>query len=169
MKEYDVIIERGHTEICDYCFDYIKDKIWGKWLDVGTNTGALLDMATYGVGIEKSKVLVEIARRKGRNVMQGDGEELPFKDGEFQTVVLLNVLEQCHDWKKLLSEAIRVSNTRVIGINPIPGRSPWGVINGWVKSLITPAKMIDAAGECERFSYRPLRFGKYYFEIYKKK
>jgi len=153
-KNYDVIIERGHSEINDRIIDFLKPKIQGRYLDVGCNTGWLLEEVPNGVGVEPSAPLVKRATNKGLNVIEGSGEKLPFEEKEFDTVVLSCVLEQCEDWRKVLKECRRVGK-RVIGINPYPG-SPWGIKGGWVKSIIQPYEFITT----ER-----LDSDRYYFEI----
>jgi SAM-dependent methyltransferase len=134
-EPYSLVIERGHSEINDRIIDFLKTKIKGKFLDVGCNTGWLVKDLD-GIGVDASPVMVEKANDK--RVILARAEELPFKDNEFDTVVLSCVLEQCDDWKIALKEAKRVGK-KVIGINPYPG-SPWGVIGGWVKSIIPPGE-----------------------------
>jgi hypothetical protein len=77
-----------------------------------------------------------MVEKSGGLVKLGKAEKLPFKDKEFDTVVLSCVLEQCEMPQEALQEAMRVGK-RVIGINPYPG-SRWGKIGGWVKSVIKP-------------------------------
>lgn len=153
-KDYDVVIERGRSEINDRIIDFLKPKIRGKYLDVGCNTGWLLEEVPGGVGVDASKQLVEMAVEKGLDVRYAYAENLPFGNRSFDTVVLSCVLEQCDDWQDALEEAQRVGK-RVIGINPIPG-SRWGVEGGWVKSVIPE----------DTFPYTELVDDeRYYFEI----
>lgn len=149
-QTYNCVIERGHSEINDRIIDFLKTKIQGRYLDVGANTGWLLREVPGGIGIDNSPLMVEMS--KG-SVVLGEAENIPFKDKEFDTVVLSCVLEQCDDWEKALKEAQRVGN-RVIGINPYPG-SRWGKIGGWVKSIIDPGNFKTV----EKFDEE-----RYYFE-----
>ncbi|MEA1925840.1 MAG: class I SAM-dependent methyltransferase [Patescibacteria group bacterium] len=148
-KNYDVVIERGHSDINDRIIDFLKTKIEGHFLDIGANTGWLLEEVPNGIGIDASP---EMVKKSGGKVMLGVAENLPFQDNEFDTVVMSCVLEQCKDWKKALKEAQRVGK-KVIGINPYPN-SPWGELRGWVRSVIPPF------GKHERFDQ-----DRYYFEI----
>jgi SAM-dependent methyltransferase len=132
-ENYNCVIERGHNEINDRIIDFLKTKIKGRYLDVGANTGWLLREVEGGTGIDSSPLMVE---KSGGLVKLGKAEKLPFKDKEFDTVVLSCVLEQCEMPQEALQEAMRVGK-RVIGINPYPG-SRWGKIGGWVKSVIKP-------------------------------
>lgn len=151
-NNYNVIIERGHTEINDRIIDFLKTKIKGKFLDVGCNTGWLVKELPNGTGIDASVNMVN--RAKDFRIIYGWAEKLPFKDKEFDTVVLSCVLEQCQRPEIALQEALRVGK-RVIGINPYPG-SPWGKIGGWVKSIIKPSNFKYT----EKFDN-----DRYYFEI----
>jgi SAM-dependent methyltransferase len=149
-KNYDVIIERGHSEINDRIIDFLKTKIKGNFLDVGCNTGWLVKELS-GFGIDASPEMVKIANDP--RIILGKAEKLPFRDKEFDTVVLSCVLEQCDRPQDALKEARRVGK-RVIGINPYPG-SRWGKIGGWVKSIISP----------EEFNYtEKIDDERYYFE-----
>lgn len=154
-NNYSTIIERGHHPINDRIIDFLKPKIQGRWLDIGCNAGWLLSEVPFGTGIDASIKMVELAKLKGLRVFHGSADALPFNDGEFDTVVMSCVLEQCKDWKKAFKESKRVGYV-IIGINPYPG-SRWGVIGGCVKSIIPPDEMEDTY--IERFDDE-----RYYFE-----
>lgn len=165
--EYNIQIERGHSEIADYCTDYIKKKITGEYLDIGCNTGLLLSEVPGGIGVEQSEQLYKKAIEKGLEVYHASGDKLPFYAGSFDTVVINSVLEQCHDWKAVLKEAIRVTRHKVIGINPIPG-SQWGKVGGWVKSVIEPTFILyDSDFEEYNGAVHFIGHDKYYFELVK--
>jgi|WetSurSiteA1Bulk_404760.scaffolds.fasta_scaffold10059_3 ubiquinone/menaquinone biosynthesis C-methylase UbiE len=152
---YTLAIEEGHHPINDGIIRFLQDKIYGRWLDVGCNSGWLLSLVPNGTGIDASSKMIELAKVKGLKVIHGTAEKLPFNDKEFDTVVMSCVLEQCSDWRKAYNEAKRVGY-RVIGINPLPG-SPWGIIGGNVKSIIPPDLLTDAL--IEEFDE-----DRYYFE-----
>ncbi len=149
LEAYNCVIERGHNEINDRIIDFLKTKIDGKFLDVGCNTGWLVKELN-GVGVDASPLMV--AKANDDRILLAKAEALPFKDKEFDIVVLSCVLEQCERPEIALQEALRVGK-RVIGINPYPG-SRWGKIGGWVKSIIEP-----------RFNYiEKIDDERYYFE-----
>jgi len=156
---YDVIIEKGHAPVNDAIIKFIAAQIKGRYLDVGCNTGFLLETVPNGLGVDLSPVMVDIALAKGLLVRLADAEKLPFKDKEFDTVVLSCVLEQTENWKRALSEAKRVGK-RVIGICNYPDKSQWGRIgeNPWVKSIIPPEEIKGA----HIMKFDELR---YYFEV----
>jgi len=150
-KTYDCVIERNHNEINNKIIDFLKTKIYGKYLDVGANTGWLIREKEGGIGVDSS---IEMVNKSNGLIRLANANNLPFKDKEFDIVVMSCVLEQCDDWEIALKEAMRVGK-KVIGINPYPG-STWGKIGGWVKSIIPT----------DKFTYIK-RFDKdrYYFEI----
>ncbi len=96
-------------------------------LDIGTNSGEFLKRLIDGKkgikakGIDISEVAVKAAQAKGLDVVQGDGEELPFPDASFDYVVLMEVLVHVYDTKKLLSEIKRVlkKDGVLIGSSPL--------------------------------------------------
>ena len=161
---YSIDIKKGHSPINDAIVEFLKYQVRGNVLDVGCNSGYLLDelrqsfSAARYTGIDASMQMVQLARAKGLDVWQASATDLPYDDQSFDTVVLSCILEQIPDWKAAVSEARRVGR-RVIGINPYPG-SPWGVIQGFVKSVIFPEEIQMLGGTVERFDN-----DRYYFEF----
>jgi ubiquinone/menaquinone biosynthesis C-methylase UbiE len=80
----------------------------GKALDVGCGTGYHLDLIQDIVGLDPSREMLEKAKAKGKKLVLGKGEHLPFKDSEFDTVLcLFSVLNVC-DAEKAAQEIRRV-------------------------------------------------------------
>lgn len=162
--DYNVIIEQGRSKENDEIIEFLIPKCVGYTLDIGANAGYLISKLPNAVGVDNSPIVVDKAKELGRNVILVE-DKLPFEDKTFNTVVLSCVLEQCDDWEKVLHEALRVCKGKVIGINPIPEKSAWGIVGGtiWVKSVIRPSYL--------EFNYNaeisyPDLAGKYYFEIF---
>lgn len=160
--DYDVIIEKGRSKENDAIIKYLVPKCVGKVLDIGANAGYLISKLPDAIGVDNSPIVVNKAKELGRNVILIK-DKLPFEDKTFDTVVLSCVLEQCDDWEKVLIEALRVCKEKVIGINPIPEKSPWGFVGGWVKSVIKPDYLKSFYGATIQY---PDIAGKYYFEIF---
>lgn len=138
---YDVEIKMGHSETNDLFIDYLSECIGaGDFLDVGCNSGYLIERCGHGHGVDLSAQMVERAKFKGLDVYWGDALYLDYVDNEIPIVVLSCVLEQTDKPMSVLKEALRVAGDRVIGINPIPDASVWGKVGGtkWVKSVIFP-------------------------------
>jgi len=135
---YDIIIEKGYSSLSQKIHDLLIPHIKAPWLDVGCNTGWLLESVPGGVGIDASVKMVNLAREKGLTVQHGWAESLPFNNNSFQTVVVSRVLEQCDDPFLAMQEAMRVGE-KVIGINPYPAGS-WGFISDddWARNVLVP-------------------------------
>lgn len=66
------------------------------------------------VGVDITPAFVEDARSKGLEASVADARSLPFKDGEFETVMLLNVIMHLDDPQKAVSEAARAARRFLI-------------------------------------------------------
>jgi SAM-dependent methyltransferase len=87
-------------------------------LDIGCGTGEtmtfleqwLVDPFVYGV--DNSQQATAYARARGHdNVLQGDAFALPFEDGFFDNVLLLDVMEHIENDMALLVEVSRVTHS----------------------------------------------------------
>lgn len=78
-----------------------------KFLDVGAGTGALVHQATSAgfnaMGVEPSAVIVEQAKKKGRNLVQGNAYELP--DGKWDIIYMSDVFEHLTKPRESLNQA----------------------------------------------------------------
>jgi ubiquinone/menaquinone biosynthesis C-methylase UbiE len=104
-------------------------------LDLGAGTGrigkAFVDADDSYVGVDFSLAMLrEFAAHSGSAcLVQADGVQLPFCDGAFQVVLLMQVLSGAQDWRGLLQEVRRVL-------------VPHGEIV--VGKTVTPAEGVDA-------------------------
>lgn len=88
----------------------------GKVLDVGCGTGEhlrrALDHELQAFGVEPAPSMLEVARRNvsGADIQQGVATALPFNDGAFDLVIMVEVLRYLDrvDTEKALAEARRV-------------------------------------------------------------
>jgi len=76
-------------------------------LDVGAGDGLIVHVLGI-MGVDNVPHAVELARRRGADVIWGDAYDLSFRDGEFDAVFMGNVLEHLDNPKKALNEARRV-------------------------------------------------------------
>lgn len=84
-----------------------------KVLDVGANVGDFMEMLKKErdcevFGVDVSEVCVKEAQEKGRNVQLADGHKLPFEDGTFDVVCLMEVLVHVFNPNEVLKEIKRV-------------------------------------------------------------
>jgi len=80
----------------------------GRGLEVGVGTGRFAQPLGIKIGIDPSEKMLEIARKRGIEGIVGRGEDLPFKDGEFDFVLLAFTLCFVDNPLKVLEEAKRV-------------------------------------------------------------
>jgi ubiquinone/menaquinone biosynthesis C-methylase UbiE len=84
-------------------------------LDLGAGTGrigrAFVEFGDAYIGIDLSiSMMREFTARSDAKpaLVQAEGQRLPFADGAFDLVLLMQVLSGVSDWRKLLAEARRV-------------------------------------------------------------
>ena len=80
-------------------------------IEIGVGTGRFAAPLGVAVGIEPSRRMAEIARRKGIDVAIAAGEELPFNDAAFDYVLIVTTICFLDDPLKALREAYRVLRT----------------------------------------------------------
>jgi SAM-dependent methyltransferase len=84
----------------------------GRLLDVGCGTGLLaVTLAERGwsvVGIDVSADQLRLAERRGAEVLQADGAELPFDDSSFDAAVSMWTHTDVDDFSAVLRETARV-------------------------------------------------------------
>jgi ubiquinone/menaquinone biosynthesis C-methylase UbiE len=83
-------------------------------LDIGAGTGrigkAFIAAGDFYVGVDTSLAMLQEFRAASESVLlaQADGQQLPFCDGAFDIVLLMQVLSGVGDWQSVLTEALRV-------------------------------------------------------------
>lgn len=98
----------------------VKKYLRGKVLDIGCNDGlAMEEMQKLGhevCGLDISAEKVERAKEHGLDAVHGRMEELPFEDGEFDTVFCSYTLEHSDNIEKAVAEIKRVAKRAVIAV-----------------------------------------------------
>ncbi len=109
-------------------------------LEIGVGTGLLLPHYPPNarvVGVDVSDEMLAIARERikkhnltNTSVQLSDGESLPFKDAEFECVVLPYVISVTPDPKALINEAMRLCSPtgHVIIANHFSGSKTWAFL-----------------------------------------
>ena len=112
----------------------------GRALDVGCGTGYHLDLIENIIGLDPSREMLEKAKFKGKKLVIGKGEKLPFPDSNFDTVLcLFSVLNVC-DAEKTAKEIQRVLKPGGVAIVSVT--SVWDHTNMpfWKKRRIDPER-----------------------------
>jgi ubiquinone/menaquinone biosynthesis C-methylase UbiE len=97
----------------------IKKYAKGKTLDVGCGTGYHLGLVKDIVGLDPSKEMLEKAKAKGKRLVLGRGEHLPFHENEFDTVLcLFSVLNVCQAEKvaKEIERVLRPGGLAIVSV-----------------------------------------------------
>jgi len=120
-------------------------------LDLGAGSGRIgrtfVDAGDSYVGVDfSSSMLSEFrSRNSAANLVHADGGRLPFPDGSFDLVLLMQVLSGADNWRSLASEAVRVlvpGGFIVVGKTVIP---PAGVDTRMKKQLKLVLQEMGAA------------------------
>jgi len=87
-------------------------------LEVGVGTGRFASPLSVAVGLDLSRSMIEVARRRGVLPVRGVAEKLPFGDEKFDLVLMVTVVFLLRDRAAAFREAYRVllpSGSLVIG------------------------------------------------------
>lgn len=119
---FDVLIDRA-TDLNEKCIDKIIADIAGKEvLEVGCGKGFLTDLiATKGFVVTGVDLSVRHTKRNNLNItyLDGDIENLNFKDNSFETVVCTHTLEHVQNFDRAVAELRRVTKKRLIIVVPM--------------------------------------------------
>lgn len=77
-------------------------------LEIGVGSGRFAFPLGVKTGIDPSKNMLMIAKKRGIEVIQGVGESLPFKDSAFDYILIVVTLCFVENPEKVLVEAVRV-------------------------------------------------------------
>ena len=80
----------------------------GKGLEIGVGTGRFAAPLKIKTGIDPSKKMIGLARKRGVDARLGFGEKLPFRSGVFDYVAIIITICFVRDPVKVLKEARRV-------------------------------------------------------------
>ena len=80
----------------------------GKGLEIGVGTGRFASVLDISDGIDPSTKMAIIAKSRGINVKIGNGENLPYKDKEFDYILIAITICFVQEPKKVIFEAKRV-------------------------------------------------------------
>lgn len=80
----------------------------GSGIEVGVGTGRFAAPLGIKLGVDPSRAMREVARKKGIDVVSGVAEDLPFPDGSQDFVLMVTVICFFDDVPEAFAEAYRV-------------------------------------------------------------
>ncbi len=99
----------------------------GVGLEIGVGTGRLAAALSIRFGLDPSRNMLKLAQQKNILVVQGFGENLPFKKESFNFVLIVYTIELADDALRFFKDAIRTLKKRGLLILGIANReSAWG-------------------------------------------
>lgn len=116
-KKYDYSDDIGYLSAIDSMeSDIINEYAYGKKvLEVGCGTGLIMEKVKKKVqeicGIDISPNMLEKARARNLNVVEGSALEMPFANNTFDVSYSLKVLAHIKEVKKAISEMVRVTKS----------------------------------------------------------
>jgi len=99
----------------------------GLGLEIGVGTGRFASALSVRYGLDPSFNMLKLAKQRNINVIQGFGENLPFKNESFHFVLIVFTIELVDDPPRFLKEAVRTlkkDGTLILGI--MDRNSLWG-------------------------------------------
>ncbi|MCK9418210.1 MAG: class I SAM-dependent methyltransferase [Nitrospirae bacterium] len=84
----------------------------GSGIEIGMGTGRFSAPLGIKQGIEPSRSMAEVAKKKGLDVLSGVAENLPYKDSEFDFCLMVTTVCFLDDIDRAFQEAYRVLNPR---------------------------------------------------------
>ncbi len=107
-KKYEDWFEEHKSTYCSEVKALKKAKPEGFGLEVGVGSGRFASLLDVKIGIDPSKIMLNLAKKRGIKVIQGVGENLPFKDNIFDFVLIVVTLCFVEEPEYVLKEACRV-------------------------------------------------------------
>lgn len=97
------------------------------WVEIGVGSGRFAQALQIDLGLDPAPRLLELARRRGIQVVQGFGEKTPFPDAAFGAAFLIVTLCFVPSPLEVLREVWRIlkPNGQVV-VGFVPRGSPWG-------------------------------------------
>ena len=112
----------GHLYRTYWLYPRLARATSGKTLDVGCGIGDFLRFRPGTIGVDVNPETIAYCRAEGFDARQMQPDVLPFGDGEFDTVMLDNVLEHIAQPAPLLREIARVLKPKGRAVVGVPGR-----------------------------------------------
>lgn len=80
----------------------------GLGLEIGTGTGRFASRLGIQHGLDPTPAMLDLARKRGIEVVRARGESLPYRSGTFDVVLMMTVICFMDDFPRSFQEAFRV-------------------------------------------------------------
>jgi ubiquinone/menaquinone biosynthesis C-methylase UbiE len=124
---FDSLKGKAIFEIERDCLRALVQPVSGLWLEVGVGGGRFA--MAFGVtdGIDPSSEMLAIAAQRNINTVRGTGEDLPYRAGIFNGVLMVTTVCFLADPRRAISECRRVlRRTGILILGIVPAESDWG-------------------------------------------
>lgn len=105
---YDKLFGKAAFKLEKECIESLCKNLEGPFLEIGVGTGRFAVALKLEYGVDKSIEVLKFARKRGIEVIQGEGENLPFTDACFGAIFIVVTLCFVDEPLKVLKEAARV-------------------------------------------------------------
>lgn len=179
VSVFDKNVRRYEQWFLDHPFAYVSElhavrellPKSGRGIEIGIGTGRFAAPVGIKLGVEPSRAMEELARKKGLEVIHGVAEKLPFEDQEFDFALMVTTVCFLDDIELAFHEAYRVlkpNGAFVIGF--VDRNSPIGKAYGQRKqdslfyrdatfyAVDDLLRLLTSAG-FKQFSFRQTLFG----------
>ena len=108
-----------------WLYPKLTQRLQGRALDIGCGIGDMLMHRANTVGVDINPHTVAFCNARGASAVVMQPDELPFSSGEFDSVLMDNVLEHIPQPERLLSEVHRVLRPDGRLLVGVPGARGW--------------------------------------------
>jgi ubiquinone/menaquinone biosynthesis C-methylase UbiE len=125
-KWYDKPFGKTAFKLEKECVEFLCRNLKRPFLEIGVGTGRFAVALKVEYGVDKSIEVLKFAKKRGIEVIRGEGENTPFVDGSFGAVFIIVTMCFVDDPLKVLKEASRVLEDEgfvILGL--ILKESPW--------------------------------------------
>lgn len=123
-------------------FSHCKKYISGRMLDVGAGRCFIAKKIQSSKAAKVTCIDINDLSRSGMKVVVYDGENIPFKDNEFDSALIAYVLHHCSNPVKVLKEARRVCKGNIVIFEDKPAKITkfMDFLSNWFRNVDTPFK-----------------------------
>lgn len=143
--------------VSEEILQFVVANVGERVLDVGCGIGPYVDrlcrLGKECIGIDTNAEAIAAGRALGRPLEVASAYELPFDDGSFDSVILVETLEHLPEPERALAEAARVARSTLvltvpdIGVLPVMSKKfvvPWHMLDATHVNFFTPEIMRKA-------------------------